>query len=206
LSETDLQQLAGRVGRIHGQQGKVLFLEGDRGDEAYLVVSGTVDLVLESLEGAQLALQQVGPGGYFGEMALVDDEPRSATAIAAGEVELLTISRKDLLAHLQNHPETMLGLLRALSMRVRAADAKIRILGFLDVGGRLATTLLDLDQPAGRRATITIRHEQLAAMVGSTRQTVSEILGQWRSAGMVVTGRGRLVVTNRAALEELAEA
>ena len=91
------------------------------------------------------------------------------------QAELLTVSGKDLLAHLQDHPATMLSLLRTLSMRVRAADAKIRSLGFLDVAGRLATSLLELDQPPGQRATITIRHVT-GAMAGTIRQTVSEIL------------------------------
>ena len=206
LPPEDLEHLSHSVGRSRHQSGTILFLEGDVGDAAYIVVTGAVDLVLESLEGAQLMLQRVDPGGYFGEMALLDDQPRSATAVVSRDAELLTLSRKDLLAQLHDHPETVLSLLLTLSLRVRAADEKIRILGFLDVGGRLAKTLLDLDQPPGVRATIDIKHDQLAAMVGSTRQTVSEILGRWRENGIVVTGRGQLVVTERSTLELLAEA
>lgn len=204
LPEEDLQLVGRSVTQSRFHQGQILFLEGDRGDVAYILTSGAVDLVLESLEGVQLTLDRVDEGGYFGEMALLDDEPRSATAIVSRDAEVVTISRHDLLKHLHEHPDTMLNLLRSLSLRVRAADEKIKLLGFLDVAGRLAKTLLELDRPPGKRATIAIRHEQLAGMVGSTRQTVSEILGKWRASGWVITGRGLLVVTDREALEDLA--
>jgi CRP-like cAMP-binding protein len=189
------------VGRRRARQGQILFLEGDAGDKTYVVCSGTIDLVLGSAEGDQITLGQVGPGGFLGEMALLDDEPRSATAIVSQTADLLTIARQDLIAHLYGHPETMLNLIRALSRRLRAADDRIRTMRFLDVGGRLAKTLLRLDQPPGRRVPIAIRQEQLANMVGSTRQTVSEILGQWRVEGVVETSRGHVIVANRAALE-----
>jgi CRP-like cAMP-binding protein len=185
--------------------GHILFLEGEAGDAAYVVVSGAVDLVLESLEGNQLTLAHVGPGGYFGEMALIDDQPRSATAIAAQESEVAVLSRRNFLNHLQQHPETIVDLLRTLSARVRTADEKIRALGFLDSGGRLAKTLLDLDSPPGKRAMITVTQQQIAAMAGTTRQTASEIIAELRGSGAIVTGRGWVVVTDRDALELLAE-
>ena len=142
------------VGRRRARQGQILFLEGDAGDKTYVVCSGTVDLVLGSAKGDQITLGQVGPGGFLGEMALLDDEPRSATAIVSQTADLLTISRQDLIAHLYGHPETMLNLIRALSRRLRAGDDRIRTMRFLDVGGRLAKTLLSLDQPPGRRVPI----------------------------------------------------
>ncbi len=205
LPASDLDELSRLVGRRRARKGQILFLEGDAGDKAYVVCSGTVDLVLGSAEGDQITLGQVGPGGFLGEMALLDDEPRSATAIVSRAADLLTISRQDLFAHLYSHPETMLNLIRALSRRLRAADDRIRTTRFLDVGGRLAKTLLSLDQPPGCRVPIAIQQEQLASMVGSTRQTVSEILGRWRLEGVVETSRGRVMVTNRAALEAQTE-
>ena len=107
------------------------------------------------------------------------------------------------MSFLQERPATTQRLLRLMSERLRAANAKIKILGFLDVGGRLASSLLQLDQPPGQRATIAIRHDELAAMIGSSRQTVSTILGEWRDEGYIITGRGKITVVDRTALEDL---
>jgi CRP-like cAMP-binding protein len=168
------------------------------------VLSGCIDLVLQDLDGNQLLLQQVPAGGYFGEMALLDEKARSATAIVAEDSDLIAIPRERFLAYLQERLTMMQRLLRLMSERLRAADAKIKILGFLDVGGRLASSLLELDQPPGQRSTISIRHDQLASMIGSSRQTVSTILGEWRSEGFIITGRGKITVVDRPALEDLA--
>jgi len=185
------------------ERDEILFFEGDPGDAAYIVLSGRVDLVLEDLDGNQLLLQQVGTGGYFGEMALMDEKPRSATAIVSENGRLIAISRERFVSFLQERPATTQRLLRLMSERLRAANAKIKILGFLDVGGRLASSLLQLDQPPGQRATIAIRHDELAAMIGSSRQTVSTILGEWRDEGYIITGRGKITVVDRTALEDL---
>ena len=188
LAENELAHLAASVGLREVQEGQVLFQEGDDGDEAYVVMSGGIDLVLESMDGTQLTVTRVERCGYFGEMALIDDRPRSTTAIACRNSEVLIISRRDLLALLSDHPGAMLTFLCALSARVRVADEKIKTLGFLDVAGRLAKTLLELDMPQADRKTILISQEHLAAMVGSRRQTVSLILSQWRRGGVIASG------------------
>ncbi|GAC1468336.1 MAG: Crp/Fnr family transcriptional regulator [Chloroflexota bacterium] len=204
LPAEDIAALAQIARRRDVQRDTILFLEGDPGDTAYILLSGRVDLVLEAFDGNQLLLQQVSAGGHFGEMALLDEKPRSATAIATEDSQAITISRDLFLEHLQERPATTQRLLRIMSERLRAANLKIKMLGFLDVGGRLATTLLDLDRPPGQRATIALRHDELAAMIGSSRQTVSTILGEWRQEGYIITGRGRLTVVDRSALEDLA--
>ena len=204
LPVEDLEALAQIAQRRRAERDTVLFFEGDPGDAAYIVLSGCVDLVLQDLDGNQLLLQQVPAGGYFGEMALLDEKARSATAIVAEDSDLITIPRDRFLAYLQERLTMMQHLLRLMSERLRAADAKIKILGFLDVGGRLASSLLELDQPPGQRATIPIRHDQRASMIGSSRQTVSTILGEWRSEGFIITSRGKITVVDRSALEDLA--
>jgi CRP/FNR family cyclic AMP-dependent transcriptional regulator len=204
LPAEDIEALAQIAQRRRVECDTVLFFEGDPGDAAYIVLAGCVDLVLQDLEGNQLLLQQVAAGGYFGEMALLDEKARSATAIVAEDSDLIAIPRERFLAYLQERLTMMQRLLRLMSERLRAADAKIKILGFLDVAGRLASSLLELDQPPGQRATIAIRHDQLASMIGSSRQTVSTILGEWRSEGFIITGRGKIIVVDRPALEDLA--
>jgi CRP-like cAMP-binding protein len=204
LSRNDSARLAKLVRERHYPAGSILFLEGDPGDFAHIVLSGRVHISVTSLDGEELLLHEAGQGDYFGELALLDGQPRSAAATAVDETTTLCIAREDLLEHLRTHPEAALLMLRFTSERLRRADEKIKMLGFLDVAGRLARSLVDLDQPAGKRASIRVNHGQLAAMIGSRRPTVTLLLGSWRSAGYVVTGRGRITVVDRGALEDLA--
>jgi CRP/FNR family cyclic AMP-dependent transcriptional regulator len=204
LSAQDAADLAGSTLERHYPEGSILFLEGDPGDVAYIVLSGRVDLSLTSIEGSQLLIHQVGPGGYLGEMALLDGQPRSATATVAEDSVIVSIRRQDLLEYLHRNPDAAIRMLRLSSERLRMADEKIKALGFQDVAGRLARTLLNLSESKGPDEPISVHHDELAAMIGSRRPTVTTLLSRWRAAGFIVTARGSLAVSNRQALEELA--
>ena len=119
-----------------------------------------MDLTLTSLEGNELLLHQVEPGGYFGEMALLDGQPRSATARTTQDTVLVTLGRHDLLMYLRKNPEAAMLMLQFTSERLRLADEKIKALSFQDVAGRLARALVDLDRAPGARVTIKIQHQQ----------------------------------------------
>jgi len=204
LSVAEAVKLAELVREKRYPAGSILFLEGDQGDVAHIVTSGRVHITLTSLDGEELLLHEAIAGDHFGEMALLDGQPRSASAIAVDGTTTLTIGRDDLIEYLRTNPEAALLMLRFTSERLRLADEKIKILGFLDVAGRLARSLVDLDRPPGKRATIQIRHEQLASMIGSRRPTVTMLLGSWREAGYIVTRRGHITVVDRGALQDLA--
>ena len=182
--------------------GSILFLEGDVGDTAYVVLSGRVDISVASLDGNELTLHRAGPGGYVGELALLDGGPRSATATVAEDAVLLAIGRDDFLNFLRTHSDTAIQLLKLTSQRLRLADEKIKTLSFQDVGGRLARTLIEL---ANDEAVATTQHDELASLIGSRRPTVSTLLSRWRAAGYLETGRGFVRILDRPALEELAE-
>lgn len=204
LQPSDLAELASRANERKFASGSVIFLEGDPGDVAYIILSGCVEITLSDVDGNQLVLHRALPEGYFGEMALLDGQPRSATATAAEDSVLLTISRQALLAFLKSKPEAALLMLRLTSERLRSADQKIKALGFQTVAGRLAQCILDLAE-ANREGPISIRHDQLADMVGSRRPTVTTLLNQWQELGYIRTARGRISVVERAGLEELSE-
>src|SRR5688572_32495367 len=123
-------------------KGSVILFEDDPGDALYVVASGQVKVVLIGEDGREVILSVLGAGSFFGEMALLDDEPRSAHVFAMEESVLLSLRREDFRAQLARSPELGIALLRELSRRLRRADDTITSLMLLDVNGRVAHLLL----------------------------------------------------------------
>jgi CRP/FNR family cyclic AMP-dependent transcriptional regulator len=208
LSAPELEALTGIVQRQRFPRGAVIVAQGDVGEMAFLILQGSVDIVVCAADGRQFQLAELGPLEYFGEMALLDESERhrSATAVAREQTELLLIRRGDFLALLDQHPPIARRLLCSLSRRLRQANEKIAGLAFADVAGRLAHTLLGsaVDEGDGRlivRAT----HEDLAAMTGAARQTVTRVLNTWRRHGYIATGREQLMLLDPSHLRALLE-
>jgi CRP-like cAMP-binding protein len=184
-------------------EGAVVVSQEDAGDALYVLAQGKVKVVLYGDSGREIILSMFKtPGDFFGEMSLLDDEPRSATVIAAERSRLLVLSRRDFHAHLQRHPRTALPVLRELSRRLRRADAVIGNLALLDVYGRLAGKLRELAAAEGEQIDggVILRQRptqaEIAAMIGTSRETVSRALSELARRGhVVVTGR-RLVLRN----------
>src|SRR5690348_10770861 len=122
LSEENAAELARTAREKRYPSGSILFLEGEPGNVAYVVLSGRVDLTLTSLDGNELLIHQVGPGGYFGELALFDGKPRSATATAGQDTVAVSIAREDFLSYLLRNPDAAILMLRFTSERLRLAD------------------------------------------------------------------------------------
>lgn len=192
LPPPELAPLVDVVRRRHYPRGAVLFTQGELGSVAFIVRSGLVDIVVASSDGRDLLLYEVRPGDYFGEMALLEERPRSASAICREASEVLALERDDLLGALQRHPSIMLRMLQAMSRRLRLADRRLESLAFHDAALRLAEALWEAsaEDAAGRVAHLS--QEALAARVGVSRQTVNKLLGEWRRAGLVSIGRGVL--------------
>ena len=180
------------------------FSQGDAGNAAYLVVAGGVDLIVNSAEGRELIVSQAKPGDIFGEMALIEDAPRSAGAIAHEDSELFTLQREDFLRILQQHPPLTLALLRSMSSRLRRTTDRATDLAFRDVPSRLAKVLLDLERQSDT-GHIEITHEHLAGLAGTSRQTTTLVLNDWKRQGLVELGRRRVQIVQQAALRERAE-
>jgi CRP/FNR family transcriptional regulator, cyclic AMP receptor protein len=151
-------------------------------------------VLLESAEGREFRLARLDAGDQFGEMALLDPEPRSATILAVDETELLVLRREDFVAWLLAHPQAMLRMLASLSRRLRQTDAYVGSFAFQDTATRLAHLLvLNAGSPA-RATRVAITQAELVSTVGATRQTVARVLGQWRRQGYVKTGRKHTLV------------
>jgi CRP/FNR family cyclic AMP-dependent transcriptional regulator len=192
LSPTELAPLVGLVRRQRYPRGTVLFTQGELGSTAFIVRSGLVEIVVASGDGRDLVLYEVRPGDHFGEMALLEGGPRSASAVCREASEVLAISREDLLAELQRHPSIMLRMLQAMSRRLRLTDRRLERLVFHDAAIRLAEALWEASHVEGDWRLARIRQDDLAARVGVSRQTINKLLGEWRRAGLVSIGRGQI--------------
>jgi CRP-like cAMP-binding protein len=184
-------------------EGAVVVSQEDPGDALYVLVEGKVKVVLYGESGREIILSIFkAPGDFFGEMSLLDGEPRSATVIAAEASRLLVLSRKDFHAHLERRPRTALRVLTELSRRLRRADAVIGNLALLDVYGRLAGKLRELAEAEGEEIDggVVLRQRptqaEIAAMIGTSRETVSRALSDLARRGYVVISGKRLVLRN----------
>jgi CRP-like cAMP-binding protein len=186
--------------------GEVVFREGDDSDTCYVVRSGHARAVREHADGRQITLATFGPGDFFGELAMFDDERRSATVEAVDALDVLGIPGVDMRALLTRHPEIAVKLVIALGRRLRAANERLARQSFQTVQSRVAAVLAQLvDQAraegAGERdILLTATQAELAQLAGSSRESASRFLAVLERAGVISQGRGRLTVHDPAAL------
>jgi CRP/FNR family transcriptional regulator, cyclic AMP receptor protein len=171
------------------RRGEVLFREGDSGDKLFIVTDGKVKLGKSSSDGRENLLAILGPGQMFGELSLFDPGPRSATVTAVTDCVMQSLSHDELLEWLTGRPAVARGLLAQLGSRLRKANDVVADLVFSDVPGRVAKALLDLASRFGRTADdgIHVHHdltqEELAQLVGASRETVNKALADFASRG-----------------------
>jgi len=171
------------------RRGEILFSEGDDGNQLYVVTEGKIKLGRTSQDGRENLLAILGPGQMFGELSFFDPGPRSATATAVTDVELKSLGHEALSPVLNAHPDVAHALLNQLAGRLRRTNEVVGDLVFSDVPGRVAKALLDLASRFGRRADdgIHVNHdltqEELAQLVGASRETVNKALADFASRG-----------------------
>ncbi len=188
------------------EKGEILFSQTDPADTVYIVQSGCIAIFLATLEGRELVINEMHRGDCFGELSLITDQPRSTGALARESSEVISIPRDVFLKGLEAEPELMRRVLETTALRLRVSSERESALAFLDSSARIAKVLLQLDQQADNDGVIKVTQEDLAQYVGLARQTVAQALGQWRRVGWVETGRVRIEIKNREALERLAVA
>lgn len=173
------------------KKGQTLFQEGQTGDRLYLVKSGKVKLSHASGDGRESVFMVLGPGDMFGELSLFDPGPRTSTAIAVTDSEILGLGHSDLKPWLQDRPEVAQALLQALAHRLRRTSETMSDLVFADVPGRVAKALLELGEKFGSKSGngLSVHHdltqEELAQLVGASRETVNKALADFASRGWI---------------------
>jgi CRP-like cAMP-binding protein len=206
LSEGELQSFAPLLRERKYSRGSVILMQGDPGDALFILVTGQVKVVLIGEDGREVILSVLGDASFFGEMSILDDEPRSAHVVAMTDSILLQLRRDDFQARLRASPDVAIALLRELSGRLRRADDTIGSLALRDVNGRIAHLLLELaDEEGGSRITRRLTHATIAQMVGASRETVSRTLGALVSAGVLTMSRREIVILDPGALRHTAQ-
>lgn len=205
LDEAALQVLA-RVARVKRvPRNSYLFYQDDPGDAAYVVRTGAIAILLTTVDGRELIINEMRPGECFGELALLTNAPRTASALARKDSELILLPHDEFLGELERQPRLMRHVLETTVQRLRASTERERALAFLDAPARLARLLLELDRAASDKGYLVISQDELAQRIGVARQTTAKTLGQWRRAGWILTGRGKLVIIDRAAVRRQAK-
>ena len=184
-------------------KGEILFFQSDESEAVYLVRSGSISIVLTSPDGREMVINEMRSGDVFGELGTLTKLPRSTSAIVRSKGELLVIPNKTFLHILENEPQLARRLLDLLAHRLQRSGERESALAFMDAQARLARLLLELDELEQEKGYITISQQELADRTGLIRQTVAKILGKWRRAGWLITGRGRILVLDHKSLEEL---
>lgn len=186
--------------------GDTVFREGDDSDTCYVVRSGHARALREHADGRQITLATFGPGDIFGELAMFDDERRSATVEAIDDLEALAILGRDMRRLMTRHPEIAVKLASALGRRLRAANERLARQSFQTVQSRVAAVLAQLVEQAqaegagARDVQITATQADLAKLAGSSRESASRFLAVLERAHVITQGRGRLTVHDPGAL------
>jgi CRP-like cAMP-binding protein len=187
-------------------RGARLFHEGEHSDFLVLLLSGRVKIVTSSEDGVESLLSVRGPGDLVGEFAAIDGAPRLATAIALEPLEGVVLSADEFGAFLAVRPRASLELVRALVERLRESDRRRMEFGAHDVTGRLAWLLAELSgqRPAvDGRSIVALSQQELAGLIGASRESVARALAALRRRGLVETGRRAVIVLDPAALRQL---
>lgn len=189
LDDQNYLAMRERMDELTFRRGEEIFREGAPGDRLYVIGSGKVKLGHTAPDGREHLLAILGPGEILGEVSLYDPGPRTATATALATTELIEFQHQDLLNLLDERPEISQYLLRSLAQRLRRTNDSLADLIFSDVPGRVAKALLDLGRrfgepiDAGLRVTHDLTQEELAQLVGATRETVNKALAEFSSRG-----------------------
>ncbi|MGI9369995.1 MAG: Crp/Fnr family transcriptional regulator [Ruegeria sp.] len=198
--------LTAQASEINLKRGEVLFEQGDEGDALYAILDGALEVSFLAMSGRKLSLDMMRPGEVFGEIALFDSGPRTATVLAAEDSQVLRVRRNDVMQQIKIHPDFAVDLIRLAGLRMRWMGSQLNEQVFLPMPVRLARKLLHLAGPHKEPSTrIMLSQSELAEFVGATREAVSKTISTWKRANVVEASRGGLMIHDFDALRELAD-
>jgi len=185
--DDQLRTLTTMVTRRSAARSTTIMAGGDATDSLYIVLSGRLKVMMSDSDGKEVILSILGPGEFFGEMGLIDDEPRSASVVTIEPCELLAIAKRDFKKCLLENNEMAMAVMRGLVRRLREADRKIGSLALLDVYGRVARLLLDMAENVNGEKVVTKRlpKQDIAKMIGASREMVSRVMKDLQTGGYI---------------------
>lgn len=206
FAAADLERLVDQLVERRFTSGRTIFTRGEPGSHLFVIAQGQVRLGLTSAQGREALIALLGVGDVFGELALLDDGPRSMDATAAGDCLLLALDRRAFVALLDAAPEVRWQLFRLLCKRLREADDRLEHTLFLPLAGRLARLLVTLADGGGGSRVAALSQADLGRLIGASREKVSIQLNSWRAAGLLHRDGRALVIRDRSRLLALAGA
>lgn len=209
LAPDEVNELAERLVPRRFSANQIIFHLGDPGGLLYIISHGKVKISHSTPDGQEALLAILGQGDFFGELALLDETPRSATAEALEPTDTLTLHRTEFMRFIELHPAFARHVLYVLARRIRHMNNQISDIFFLDLPGRLARTLLILANqhgvPAkeGTHIELALTQTDLAEMTGATRVSINKALGRFRRSGWIQVKGRKFTIVNAPALENL---
>lgn len=213
LNDAQLKYIAEDIVQHQYQQGDVIFREGDPGQVVYLVAAGQVRIFVNGWDGNETSVILFGrPGDMFGELAVVDGLPRSATAVALGDTALYLLNREDFRQHMVQCPQLALNFMKVLTKRVRYNTQQMDSFASLGISQRLARKLMELAQNYGRVDTdgvqiaISLTQTDIASLIGATRESTNKSLRDFRKQQWILMKKGHIIIRDPEALRALISA
>ena len=176
----------------------ILVYEGERTDSLFIILSGRVKIYSSNMDGREVVLNLLDPYDYFGELALIDAEPRSASAMTLEVSRLAIIFRDDFLNHLQQEPCIAISLLQTLIRKLRRETEKVKSLALMDVYGRVAKLLLEMAvEREGRLTVERLTYREIANRIGASREMVGRIFKDLKQGGYITLEGKRIILKER---------
>ena len=213
LKEEDIGEIAKLFIERHFNKNEILFMKGDDSHEMMLVVTGRIHIIAASAEGREMILNDIGPGGIIGEIALLDGKPRSAQATVVEDCRMLVIRRRDFLELLRKKPDLAIGMMEQLCQKLRNTSATVENLALNSIAVRVALYLLekakiDLDEKY-QSVTFTLQYNQgrIGNFIGSGRERLNRVLSNFGERGIISIGSDHKTITilNINKLKKIAE-
>jgi CRP/FNR family cyclic AMP-dependent transcriptional regulator len=207
LSDRDLRELESVVRERSFRKNEVIFHAQEPGNALFVIKRGRVKISMDDRSGKEIILRILETGDFFGEMSLLDGEPRSATVSSLEPCQALILSRDQFLQFIPRHPQVVLKMLTALSRRLRKADEKISRLVFADAYEKVASVLLDIIEERkiplniGTEIPLSLTRQDLAELAGLSRETLTRVIADFQRAGLVRIEGRRVSVVNPAKLK-----
>lgn len=210
LNDEEYTQVASLMKEREYKRDEVIFTQDQMGDALFVIVEGRVKVALYSEAGKEIILSILKNGDFFGEMSLLDGEPRSANVVSLDKSKILILERLNFAGYLEKSPTLTLKILKVLSKRLRIADEQIGSLALLDVYGRIARFLINLARQEGKTIGDEIHvehrltHQEIAGMIGTSRETVSRTFADLQKRNLITIADKKIVIQKHA-LEDIAE-
>ncbi len=206
LSPQDMAEMDRQTTMSTCQAGRIFYMPNDTGEVLFLLKKGRVQLYRISPDGKKLTIAMLGPGAIFGEMSLVGQGMQDTFAEAMEDCVLCVMSRTDVERLILTKPQVALRFVEAMGRRLSQVEKQLEDIAFKSIPARLAGLLLRLSRESRDGSVVGFTHQTLGEMLGTYRETTTQILNEFKAAGLIDIGRKRIDILDRAGLEQIAEA